>query len=319
MCSVFYIGIWSGSSNSIFYGNPIVLVTIFLLLFTWFMAIAGANMRSRTLIASSIFIWSIFLIVWLVLSLYFKILMQNTDFCVSHETRCAPSMWLIGSGGGGGIVVNDTEAPEDDDSSANATEQEGEDDDQRLWTIIDLPEITSKTFHPVRTDVILQATPVAATSAANTVISNQTTAMMIGVNNGCGCERHPRTTTESPPSDLITRVIKYRKNMAMYRQTAEAAIRRKKKEGKKNKEVWEFDNGESDPGKATTKDDSEGEDGGKDEEEEKEEHPATATADPIEYLTMAIFLLLFLYALYVLLSYHDELKYMRYCKCTFLT
>ncbi|XP_060856117.1 uncharacterized protein LOC132933862 [Metopolophium dirhodum] len=284
--------------SSMISDNPIVLITIFLLLLTWLMAIAGANSRSRTLIALSIVIWAIFLIVWLVLSLYFRILMQNTDFCVSYATRCAPSMWLIGSNGG--YLVNDTETP---DSPELTTESPEINERRRLWTIMDLPEITFKTFHPVRTNVLLQATP--ATSADNTVISNQTT-MMIGVNNGCGCERHPRTTTESPPSDLITRVIKYRKNMAMYRQTAEAAIRRKKKEGKKIKDVLDDDSDDED---TTTEEPT----------EDENTDTITATADPIEYLTMAIFLLLFLYALYVLLSYHSELKFMRNCKCTFLT
>lgn len=177
------------------------------------------------------------------------------------------------------LTIFKTEAPDPSGSTDTTTE-----DTQRLWTIIDLPEITFKTFHPVRTNVFPQATPVAASSAANTVISNQTT-MMVGANNGCGCERHQRTTTESPPSDLITRVIKYRKNMAMYRQTADSAIRRKKKEGKKNKEVREFEDSQDnsqDSAETTTGND------GVDSQENKD--TATATANPIEYLTMAIFL-----------------------------
>jgi len=159
---------------------------------------------------------------------------------------------------------------------------------------MDLPEITFKTFHPVRTNVILQAIP--ATPAANIAISNQTT-MMIGVNNGFGCERHPRTTTESPPSDLITRVIKYRKNMAMYRQTAEAAIRRKKKEEKKYKDVLDIEN--KDDENTTTEEPT----------EEENKATVTATTGPIEYLTMAIFLRkipLFYFRIRAVASHHTS-------------
>lgn len=164
----------------------------------------------------------------------------------------------------------------------NANEITTENSELRLWSIDDSPEETSKTFHPVRMNVIPQATPVAATPA-NTVISNQTN-MIISVNNGCGCGRHSRTTTESPPSDLITRVIKYRKNMAMYRQTAEAAIRRKKKEGEKKRgvdkkfqgsEADEYDNDGDEHTSAPN---------------EVSDVEYKAAANPMEYLTMAIFL-----------------------------
>ncbi|XP_022166258.1 uncharacterized protein LOC111030864 [Myzus persicae] len=274
--------------SSIISGNPIFLVTIILLLFTWCMAISGANSRSRKSIALSIVIWAIFVIVWLVLSLYFRILMKNTDFCVASHTRCASSMWLIGGGGGGGNATDD-EPPVEDPG------------DKEILLINDLPEITFKSFHPVRTNVIPQATPVVVTTTvANTAISNQTS-MVIDVNDGCGCERHPRTTTESPPSDLRTRVIEYRKNMAMYRQATEAVIQlRKKKKKVPHKELDD----EPDSEEKGAESDAKG---------------SKAAASPIEFVTMAIFLLLFLYALYVLLSYHSELKFMEDCKCTILT
>lgn len=168
-------------------------------------------------------------------------------------------------------------------ANGTTTETPEEKEELRLWSIDDSPEETSKTFHPVRMNVISRATPVAATPA-NTIISNQTS-MIISVNNGCGCGRHSRTTTESPPSDLITRVIKYRKNMAMYRQTAEAAIRRKKKEGEKNRGVDKKFQGSEDNGN----------DDGDDENttsapNEVGDVEYKAAANPMEYLTMAIFL-----------------------------
>lgn len=159
-------------------------------------------------------------------------------------------------------------------------------DDNKLWSVIDLPEVTVKNFHPVRTNVVPIATPVVATTA-NTVISNQTS-MAIDVNNGCGCERHPMTTTESPPSDLRTRVIEYRKNMAMYRQTAEAAIqRRKKKEGKKK----QVENDNKDENKDDDNETGSG-DGDDDDDEDPEETNVEykAAVGLIDYLTMAFFL-----------------------------
>jgi len=141
-------------------------------------------------------------------------------------------------------------------------------------SIIDLPEINVKNFHPVRTNVIPQATPVVATTTVvNTIISNQTS-MAIGVKNGCGCERHPRTTTESPPSDLRTRVVEYRKNMEMYRQKAEEATQRRKKKKKvpykelDDTEEQYVDNNDTAPAQPEDK----------------------VAADPIEYLSMTIFL-----------------------------
>lgn len=132
-------------------------------------------------------------------------------------------------------ILKNVKDPEVDDDS-NSTEPDPGDDDnrRRLWSIIDSPESTVKTFHPIRTHVIPKT--IATTPTADTVISNQTS-MIVGVNNGCGCEHHPRTTTESPPSDLITRVIEYRKNMTMYRQTSEAAIQLQKKKGGEKNEV----------------------------------------------------------------------------------
>lgn len=47
-----------------------------------------------------------------------------------------------------------TDSPEPTEKSPG---DEDDDDRRRLWTIMDLPEITFKTFHPVRTNVILQA------------------------------------------------------------------------------------------------------------------------------------------------------------------
>jgi len=155
-------------------------------------------------------------------------------------------------------------------------------------------------------------TPVVATTA-NTVISNQTS-MVIDVNNGCGCERHPRTTTESPPSDLRTRVIEYRKNMAMYRQTAEAAIqRRKKKEGKKKVENDEKgkEKDEDDDDKVDDDDDNDVDVDDDDSGEKNVENKAAV--DLIDYLTMAIFLrkiLLLIFCLREVSNHHTSVTIM---------
>lgn len=131
------------------------------------------------------------------------------------------------------FLINFKDPDVDDDS--NSTESESKDDNRRkLWSIIDSPELTVKTFHPMRTNKIPNITT--TTPAADTVILNQTS-MMVGVNNGCRCERHQRTITEIPPSDLITRVIEYRKNMTMYRQTSEAVIQLQKKKSEEKNEV----------------------------------------------------------------------------------
>lgn len=207
-----------------------------------------------------------------------------------------------------------TNFKDSDDSKNNETESDADADTEtessrRLWSINDSPEITVKTFHPMRTNVI--PSTVAATPAADTVVSNKTR-MTVGTNNGCGCEHHPRTTTESPPSDLITRVIEYRKNMTMYRQTSEAVMQRKKKDGKKIKvsdEEYYGDNNigrehhkkkghrrktDSDDGDGVAVDDSEGDgdDTSKnDDTEEKSDEPGnTAKCSLMDYGVMAGFL-----------------------------
>jgi len=115
-----------------------------------------------------------------------------------------------------------------------------------------------------------------ATHDANTVVSNHTI-MMIGVNNGFGCERHQRTTTESPPSDLITRLVEYRKNMTMYRQIAVAAIQKRKKiVRKKVLDDDDDDDGDDDDDDDDVSADS-GEDGGN-------------SSSPIDLLLMSVFL-----------------------------
>ncbi|CAH1732105.1 uncharacterized protein LOC114132466 isoform X1 [Aphis gossypii] len=321
--------------------NLIVLGSIFLLLLTWGIAITGALLRSRKLIALTIVIWTIFIIEWLVLSLYFRVLMHNINYCVAQNTRCAPTMWLIGGG------ATNSSKPDDDpevDDESNSTDPDSDDDNRRrLWSIIDSPKLTVKTFHPMKTNVIPNT--IATTPAVDTVISNQTS-MIVGVNNGCGCERHPRTTTESPPSDLITRVIEYRKNMTMYRQTSEAAIQlQKKKSGEKNEvpSVKEYNDGDGttrehhkkkgyDSKIVKTADEDNGDKGEDNEEDNEDDNPVgdeteekddstkkTADCQLVDLLVMAFFLLLYVYALYVLLSYHNELKLMQNCKCTILT
>jgi len=113
-----------------------------------------------------------------------------------------------------------------------------------------------------------------ATHDANTVVSNHTI-MMIGVNNGFGCERHQRTTTESPPSDLITRLVEYRKNMTMYRQIAVAAIQKRKKIVRKKVLDDDDDDGDDDDDDDVSADS--GEDGGD-------------SSSPIDLLLMSVFL-----------------------------
>ncbi|XP_026816020.1 uncharacterized protein LOC113555706 [Rhopalosiphum maidis] len=324
--------------------NLIVLGSIFLLLLTWAISFTGALLRSRKLIAFTIVIWTIFIIEWLVLSLYFRIYMQNVSYCVAQKTKCATTMWLMSGEkncSDSSDVIMLTNFKDSDDSKNNETESDTETETEpsrRLWSINDSPEITVKTFHPMRTNVI--PSTVAVTSAADTVVSNKTR-MTVGINNGCGCEHHPRTTTESPPSDLITRVIEYRKNMTMYRQTSEAVIQRKKKDGKKNKvsdEEYDGDNyigrghhkkkdrrrktdGEDGDEEAADDSEGDGDDTSKnDDTEEKSDEPGnTAKCSLIDYVVMAVFLILYSYALFVLLCYHNELKLMQNCKCTYLT
>lgn len=102
-----------------------------------------------------------------------------------------------------------------------------------MWWKTDLPgpRATVKGFRQMRKNTM--TTTVSATSTAETVVTDKLGSTMTGVNSGCGCGRHPRTTIESPPSDLVTRVFEYRKNMTMYRQSAEVQLRKKKEDGKK--------------------------------------------------------------------------------------
>lgn len=166
----------------------------------------------------------------------------------------------------GGKEEDSEAGGEDTDSD----EEEEEEDRRRLRLKNYSPKLTVKTFHPTRANLML--TP--STLAANTVVSNHTS-MMINVNNGFGCERH-RTTTESPPSDLITRLMEYRKNMTMYRQTAVAAIQKRKKiERKKVLEDSSEEN--SDPA-----DDSN--------EESDDDGAEGASSSPIDLLLMLVFL-----------------------------
>ncbi|XP_022173282.1 uncharacterized protein LOC111035808 [Myzus persicae] len=207
-------GVNASELSSMFSDKIVVFVTILLLLLTWLIAVIGASMRSRKLITFTIILWTIFIIMWLGLSLFFRVIKKNTQFCLAK--KCAPSMWLGGKGGG-----------EDGGDGEDKGDDDGGDDRRRLRWKNDSPEITDKTFHPTKANVM--PTSYAATLDADTVVSNQRS-MMIGVNNGCG---HQRITTENPPSDLITRVMEYRKNMSLYRQFAEAAIQRHKKKGRK--------------------------------------------------------------------------------------
>ncbi|KAL5237259.1 hypothetical protein ACI65C_004669 [Semiaphis heraclei] len=271
-------GVNASELSSLFSEKLIVLGTLLLLLLTWAMAVVGASMRSRKLITFTIVLWIIFIIMWLVLSLFFRVIKKNTQYCVAN--KCAPSMWLIGNG----AVSNedgestDSDDPDDPDDPDDSNEPESLKHRRRLW----LKDGPSKAN--------VMSTPV-----ADTVESNQTS-MMIGVNNnGWGHQR--TTTTESPPNDMITRVKEYRKNMTMYHQFAEAVKRQRKKKGKK-KNVDDDDAPEDE------------EDGG--DEDESEDGASIPTLD---LLLMSVFLLLYLYALNVLFSYHSELKLMSICNC----
>lgn len=169
--------------------------------------------------------------------------------------------------------IDDAEGSDDfDDSDDSENELRYR---KKQWLKNDPLELTVNTFHPTRANVM--ATSVSATFAANTVMSNHTS-MTIGVNNRFGRERHQWTTTESPPSDLITRVMEYQKNMTMYRQTA--IQKRKNKERKKKKMADEDDS-----------DEDENEDGDGDSEEgENETEDEGASSSPIDLLFMSVFL-----------------------------
>ncbi|XP_025202882.1 uncharacterized protein LOC112599960 [Melanaphis sacchari] len=281
----------------------VVVGTILLLLTTWIIAIIGASWRSRNLITFTIFLWVIFIVMWLVLSLYFRLLKHNTKYCVANKKRCAPSMWLISVGSS-----NHSNEDTDDDEDEETTEEESENEEElskygrRIWSKNNLPELTVKPVHPMRTYVMTN--PVDVTLIPNTVVLNQTSTM-IGGNNGCGCDRHQQTTTESPPSDLRTRTIKYRKNMTMYRQ---AAIHHQHKKGRKK-------NIDSDGGEGDEEEEEEEEEEGEEEKEKEGKDDNKADSHTVDWLSMLGYLLLYLYALYVLFSYHSELKLMSICEC----
>lgn len=164
------------------------------------------------------------------------------------------------------------DANNDDDSNDFENEPRYK---KKQWLKNHPPELTVNTFHPTRANVM--ATSVAATFAANTVMSNHTS-MTIGVNNRFGRERHQWTTTESPPSDLITRVMEYQKNITMYRQTV--IQKRKNKERRKKKMADEDDSNE---------DENEDGDAGS-EEGENETEDEGASSPPIDLLFMSVFL-----------------------------
>ncbi|XP_026816442.1 transcriptional regulator ATRX-like [Rhopalosiphum maidis] len=279
----------------------VVLGTILFLLITWSVAIIGASSRSRNLIAFTIVLWVIFIVMWLVLSLYFRLLNHNTHYCVADKKRCAPSMWLIAIGSSNDTDDDTGDEDEDEDGDEETTEEELKSKyGRRLWSNNNSPEITVKLVHPTRKYEMTNS--VAVTLVGNTVVSNQRS-ITIDVNNGSKDERNQRTTTESPPRDLRMRAMEYRKNMTMYRQTA---IQHRKKKGKKKKADDEESEG-----------DQEGEDEEEenDEEEEKDNGDDKADSHTIDWLSMSGYLLLYLYALYVLLSYHSELKLMSICEC----
>ncbi|KAL4103645.1 hypothetical protein QTP88_019001 [Uroleucon formosanum] len=206
-------------------------------------------------------------------------------------------MVLLPHADGKGDANNDDDSDESDDSDDFENELRYK---KKQWLKNHPPELTVNTFHPTRANVM--ATSVAATFAANTVMSNHTS-MTIGVNNRFGRERHQWTTTESPPSDLITRVMEYQKNITMYRQTV--IQKRKNKERRKKKMADEDDSNE---------DENEDGDAGS-EEGENETEDEGASSPPIDLLFMSVFLILYLYALHVLFSYHSELKLMSICNC----
>ncbi|XP_008189878.1 uncharacterized protein LOC100573261 [Acyrthosiphon pisum] len=265
--SLVIFGLNASELSSIISKQLIVFVTILLLLLTWCIAVVGASVRSRPIITFTIVLWTIFIIMWLVLSLFFRVIKKNTQYCVAEKTRCATSMWLIGKGGG---EEESNEEEQDTDGDA----EESEDDRIRLRLKKYSPELTIKTFHPTRANVILTPADLTltATLAANTVVSNHTS-MTIGVNNGFGCERHQWTTTESPPRDLITRLMEYRKHMTMYHQTAVAVIQKRKKI--QRKKILEEPLEEEDENE---------------EEENEETEDKGDSSSPIDLLLMSVFL-----------------------------